>query len=71
MTEEYEELAVVRVRRRKSNGEYSCSVDFEVHSESRQGFATIDGTLTVAADLIREELHTRPTMPALAPIEVL
>jgi hypothetical protein len=70
MTNDYEVLATVTVLRSRRTGEYACNVSFQVHGEARQGFPTIDGTMSVAADLIRDELHTRPTEPELVPVEV-
>lgn len=60
-----EPIADVRVRRDKLTGEYSVAVLFVGHQVQLHHFSTLEGALSVSADVIRDELRGRITRPAL------
>lgn len=64
---DYETVSTVRVMRCKRTGEYGVHCDFPQHAEARAGFSTVGTAMQVAADILVEELRSRPTSDGLDP----
>lgn len=70
MSEERDSIASLRIERSRTTGCYTVVLDTrDKHMEPPIAFATINGLLTFAADIVAEEMHSRVTETALPPID--
>ena len=57
-----EKRAVITLRQ-SADGIYRITVTVDAYNEERGGFVTIGAAMAVAADIVRDELATRDTLP--------
>jgi hypothetical protein len=57
-----EKIANIRVLRDRFSGDYLAHVEFELHAEVTPPRPTVAEAMTLAADIVRAELRSRPTI---------
>lgn len=63
-------IAVTEVFYDHTTREYSAWITVPSGTRPLTGFSTLTGIMSVIAELVADEAHTRPTEPALEPVRL-
>lgn len=66
---DYETIATIKVLRDKRDSKYGAITEFGLHIEGLGDHDTIDALMARVAEVIRQELRTRPTQDELPAVD--